>query len=104
MSYGLQCARTRQSQCVPCRSNRIAGGYAAMGGGIVLQKLSEKVRACHERAAEARQKAEATANPASKGDFLDMEERWLALSRSYAFSESLGDFTAANSDWRAKFG
>src|SRR5262245_32730157 len=66
----------------------------------MLQKLSEQVRACHERAAEAKSKAEATADPAVKADFLEMERRWLALARSHAYTESLGDFTAAMSDTR----
>jgi len=32
--------------------------------------------------------------PALKQDFLDMEERWLALARSLEFSLRLGDFSA----------
>jgi hypothetical protein len=43
----------------------------------MLQKLSEQVRNCHERAAEAKRKAEAAADPASKASFLDMEKEWL---------------------------
>jgi PAS domain S-box-containing protein len=61
----------------------------------MLVKLSEKIRDCHERAAEARRKAEAIDDPALRADFLDMEERWLTLARSYGFTETLGDFTAA---------
>jgi len=37
------------------------------------------------------------------GDFLEMENCWLALARSYEFAERLTDFTAANSDWRRRF-
>jgi PAS domain S-box-containing protein len=59
----------------------------------VLQKLSEQVRDCHERAAEA-EKAEAMADPALKAEFLEMEKRWLALGRGYDFTERLRDFTA----------
>jgi len=66
----------------------------------MLQRLSAQVRACHERAAEAKSKAEATADPAVKADFLEMERRWLALARSHAYTESLGDFTAATSGTR----
>ena len=62
-------------------------------GISVLQKLSEQVRDCHERAAEA-EKAEATADPALKAEFLEMEKRWLALGRGYEFTERLRDFTA----------
>lgn len=61
----------------------------------MLQELSEQIRACHERAVEARRKAETALNPALKADFLEMEKRWLALARSYAFTERLQDFTAA---------
>jgi len=61
----------------------------------VLEKLSEQIRACHERAAEARRKADQMAEPALKADFLRMEESWLNLARSYAFTDRLGDFTAA---------
>src|SRR5215831_6967409 len=68
----------------------------------MLQRLSAQVRACHERAAEAKSKAEATADPAVKVDFLEMERRWLALARSHAYTESLGDFTAAMSGTRPK--
>src|SRR5215813_15644741 len=35
------------------------------------------------------------AEPALKADFLRMEESWLNLARSYAFTDRLGDFTAA---------
>jgi hypothetical protein len=32
-----------------------------------------------------------------------MERRWLTLARSHGFTESLGEFTRANSEWRRKF-
>jgi len=54
----------------------------------VLQKLSEQIRACYERAAEAHGKAEESADPALKADFLALEQRWLVLARSYAFTDS----------------
>src|SRR5262245_28713328 len=63
----------------------------------MLQKLSQQLRACHEYAADARQKAEAAADPAPEASFLDMEKGWLALAHSHAFVESLGDFSAATS-------
>ena len=61
----------------------------------MLEKLSEKVRACHERAADAAQRAEAAIDPALKASFLELEKRWLFLAGSYALGESRGDFTAA---------
>ncbi len=69
----------------------------------MLEQLSEQVRNCHERAAEAKAKADATDDPTLKAEFLDMQSRWLALARSYGFTESLEDFTTANSEWRRKF-
>src|SRR5262245_9082651 len=68
----------------------------------MLQELSEQIRACHERAVEARRKAETAVDPARKADFLEMEKRWLALARSYAFTKRLEDFTAAVSSRRRK--
>jgi PAS domain S-box-containing protein len=66
----------------------------------MLQKVSEQVRACHERAchehaADAKQMAEAAADPVSKASFLDLEKRWLALANSYASIESVGDLSAS---------
>jgi hypothetical protein len=46
----------------------------------MLQKLSEQVQECQEHAAEAKRKAEETADPALKAEFLEME-RALASSR-----------------------
>ncbi len=68
----------------------------------MLSTLSEEIRLCHEHAVVARQKADATADPALKADFLEMERRWLILARSYAFTESLGNFTEENSRRRDK--
>jgi hypothetical protein len=58
----------------------------------VLQQLSEQVRECHRRAAEAKAQAEATADPALKRSYCDLEDRWLFLARSHMFTESLEDF------------
>jgi two-component sensor histidine kinase len=58
----------------------------------VLQQLNEQVRACHRRAADARVRAEATSDPALKKSYLDLEDRWVFLARSYMFAESLEDF------------
>src|SRR5436190_16212646 len=66
----------------------------------MLEQLSDQIRACYERAAQAKAKADATGAPALKADFLEMEQRWLILARSYGFTERLTDFTKANSLWR----
>src|SRR5215510_10679050 len=68
----------------------------------MLRALSEQIRACHERAVEARRKAETALDPERKAEFLEMEKRWLALARSYAFAERVEDFTAAISSRRRK--
>ncbi len=59
----------------------------------MLQKLSEEIRECFQRAAESKRRADETADPAAKADFLDMEKRWLFLAHSYEFAEGLRDFT-----------
>src|SRR5215470_6265764 len=69
----------------------------------MLEQLSDQVRNCHQRAAEAKANADATSDPAVKAEFLDMERRWLTLARSYGFTESLEDFTTVNSERRQKF-
>jgi hypothetical protein len=71
--------------------------------GMMLEPLSDQVRECRERAAEAKAKADATNDSALKAELLDMERRWLTLARSYGSTESLGDFTTANSVWRWKY-
>jgi PAS domain S-box-containing protein len=62
----------------------------------VLEQLTEEVRECLACAAEAREKAAATSDPAMTAEFLKMEQRWLQLASSFAFTGSLEDFTTAN--------
>jgi PAS domain S-box-containing protein len=62
----------------------------------VLEQLSEQVRECLAYAAEAKEKAEQTSDPTAQAGFLEMERRWRRLARSFEFTESLGDFTAAH--------
>jgi hypothetical protein len=69
----------------------------------MLEQLSDQIRLCYERAAEAKERADATNDPASKAEFLASERRWLTLARSYRFTESLNDFTKANSEQRRTF-
>src|SRR5690348_7743083 len=69
----------------------------------MLQKASEQVLACYERALDAKRKADETVDLATKADLLEMEKRWLALARSYEFTDRLTAFTAANLDWRRRF-
>jgi two-component sensor histidine kinase len=69
----------------------------------MLEGLSEPVRACHERALEAKTKADETSDPVLKASYLAIERRWILLARSYGFAESLKNFTAANAAQRSKF-
>jgi PAS domain S-box-containing protein len=59
----------------------------------LLHNLSDKVRLCYERAAEAKERADEMLDPEAKADFLNTEKRWLLLARSYEFGERLEDFT-----------
>src|SRR5262249_497140 len=56
------------------------------------------------RDAEAKSKADGMNDRVLGAEYLEMETRWLFLARSYGFTESLTDFTAANSGWRRWFG
>lgn len=58
----------------------------------MLQQLSEQVRECHRHAADAKAQADAAVDPALRRSYTDLEDRWLFLARSYAFTESLEDF------------
>jgi hypothetical protein len=60
----------------------------------MLESLSEQIRECYEHAEECARKAAAQSDPGLKQDFLDMEQRWLSLARSFEFSRRLGDFSA----------
>jgi PAS domain S-box-containing protein len=68
----------------------------------MLEQLNDQIRECHERAAEAKARADATNDPALKAEFLNTERRWLTLARSYGFTERLEDFAAANSEQQRK--
>jgi PAS domain S-box-containing protein len=69
----------------------------------MLERFSDKIRECYERAAEAKAQADASNDPALKAEFINVERRWLILARSYEFTESLADFNAANSERLRKF-
>jgi PAS domain S-box-containing protein len=69
----------------------------------MLEQLSEQIRLCHERAADAKARADTTNDPAIRAEFLAAERHWLTLARSYGFTESLEDFTTANAKQRRAF-
>src|SRR5215470_1654384 len=91
---------TAVTQCSWLEFRSIAADYVDES---MLQKQSEQTRSCYEHAADAKRKAEATADAELKTTLLDIEKRWLALAESYAFSERLEHFVAENSEWRLNF-
>ena len=60
----------------------------------MLNKLSEQIRACLERADACACKAAAQPDGSpSKQDFLTLEKSWRSLAQSYQLGERLADFT-----------
>ena len=58
----------------------------------MLQKLSEEIQECYSHADQCRQRAEKAFAEKARQEFLDMEQRWLSLARSYAFAEQLSNY------------
>jgi hypothetical protein len=69
----------------------------------LLQTLAAEVIKCHERALQARQRAEGAINDRLKADLLAAEGRWLALALSYERQHRLTR-TAAEFDEHRKAG
>jgi hypothetical protein len=61
----------------------------------MLQNLSEEIRECLRRAEECRRLSKTALSTSAIQDYLDMEQRWLALAHSYGFAERLSSFTEA---------
>ena len=59
----------------------------------MLQNLSEQIRECLRRAEECKRLSKTALSTSAIKDYLDMEQRWLNLARSYEFAERLSDFT-----------
>ena len=57
----------------------------------MLQRLSDHIQACYQRAAEAEELA-ARANTELKSHYLDAAQRWTYLAKSYEFTERLERF------------
>jgi hypothetical protein len=64
----------------------------------MLQKLGDHIKNCLDHAAEAKRRAHETADPTEKAGHLRLERRWIGLSRSYEFAESLEHFLL-NAGW-----
>ena len=63
----------------------------------MLQNLSEEIRECLRRAEECKRMSRAALSPSAIQEYLEMERRWLALARSYEFTERLSRFRKR--DW-----
>ena len=59
----------------------------------MLNNLSEEIRECLQHAEDCSRKAASQSCPKTKQDFLELEQRWLFLARSYEFTERLTDFS-----------
>jgi hypothetical protein len=64
-----------------------------LGRRIVLDLLSDHIRLCYQRAAQAEERA-ANADPAETTHQLNLAKWWAHLARSYEFAESLERFLA----------
>ena len=58
----------------------------------MLDKLSEEIRECLRHAEECRRRAKTALYTSAIQDYLEMEQRWLSLARSYEFAERLSTF------------
>jgi len=67
----------------------------------MLKNLSDDISHCYEHADYCARKAAAEIDPQLQQDYLDLEQRWLSLARSYELSERLSDFSVQHS---RKFG
>jgi len=63
----------------------VALKYSAM-----LHGLSEQIAHCHLRAAECKALAAQSISPSDREMYVEREEAWLALARSYELAERLG--------------
>jgi len=57
----------------------------------MLKGLSEQVADCHRRAAECGELAALSTNERDREFYLEREQAWLTLARSYELSEKIGD-------------
>jgi hypothetical protein len=56
----------------------------------MLQNLSEEIRKCLRRAEECKRLSKTALNPSAIKDYLELEQRWRDLARSYEeFAERL---------------
>jgi hypothetical protein len=68
-------------------------GRHAREGCVVLNNLSKEIRECFRHAEDCAQQAADQTDPQLKQDFLDLEQHWLFLARSYECTEQLTHLT-----------
>ena len=83
--FRLGCLRTYSASGITPVSHCFFGAK----GTIMLRKVSGDIKDCLDRAAEARNRAEETIDPAQKAELLRSELRWIRLARHFEFAESL---------------
>src|SRR5437764_14716276 len=59
----------------------------------MLRNLSEEICEWHGHAEHCAREAAAQSCQKLRQDFMDLEQRWLSLARSYEFTEGLTDFS-----------
>jgi hypothetical protein len=64
----------------------------SLGRRAILQNFSEEIRECLGHAEECRRKSKTGLSASAIKDYLEMEQRWLALAHSYEFTEMLSTF------------
>jgi hypothetical protein len=89
--------RTLMQVCPCCGSHLTLGQilHSLWLGALInmLQKLSEQIAYCYQRASECRSKAADAVNESASQEYYELERRWLMLARSYELSERITDFT-----------
>ena len=73
-----------------------------LGQVAMLSRLSEKVKACYQRAAESERRAKEQTDPELRQDFLDAATRWRRLARSFELYERVNRFVSSRPT-KAKF-
>ena len=61
-----------------------------------MQNLSEEIRECLRHAEQCKRRAKTALSADAIKDYLDMEQRWLSLARSYEFAEWLSNFAGTS--------
>src|SRR5215468_6269535 len=56
----------------------------------MLSDLSRQIAHCHFRAIECRERAACAASPADRRFYVEREQAWLTLARSFEFQERIG--------------